>query len=34
MMPTSARGRSYPKVTITDEVNMLRAIEALSAYLE
>jgi hypothetical protein len=28
------KGRSYPRVTITDEVNMLRAIEALSAYLE
>ena len=28
------KGRSYPRVTIPDEVNMLRAIEALSAYLE
>ena len=28
------KGRSYPRVTITDEVNMFRAIEALSAYLE
>ena len=27
-------GRSYPRVTIADEVNMLRAIEALSSYLE
>lgn len=27
-------GRSYPRVTITDEVNTLRAIEALSSYLE
>ena len=28
------KGRSYPRVTITDEVNILMAIEELSSYLE